>query len=70
MLVNVLQWHAGIENFYKCTHSLIKMKCSSPFNLDLRNILTIFFSVILAESCLFNMVILNQTQVLAKNTDL
>ena len=43
MLVNVLQWRAGIGNFYKCTHPLIKMKCSSLFNLDLRKILTIFF---------------------------
>ena len=43
MLVSVLQWHAGIGNFYKCTHPLIKVKCSSLFNLDLRKILTIFF---------------------------
>ena len=43
MPVNVLQWHAGIGNFYKCTHPLIKVKYSSLFNLDLRKILTIFF---------------------------
>ena len=67
---NVLQWRAGIGNFYKCTHPLIKVKYISLFNLDLRKILTIFFAVISVESCLFNMVILNQTQVQAKNTDL
>ena len=43
MPVNVLQWHAGIGNFYKCTHPLINVKYSSLFNLDLRKILTIFF---------------------------
>ena len=42
MPVNVLQWPAGIGNFYKCTHPLIKVKYSSLFNLDLRKILTIF----------------------------
>ena len=43
MLVNALQWHAGIGNFYKCTHPPSKVKYSSLFNLDLRKILTIFF---------------------------
>ena len=43
MSINVLQWHSGIGHFYKCTHPLIKKKCSSSFNLDLRKILTIFF---------------------------
>ena len=43
MPVNVLQWCAGIGNFCKCTHPLIKVKYSSLFNLDLREILTIFF---------------------------
>ena len=65
MLVNVLKWRAGIGNFYKCMHPLIKVMCSSPFTLDLWKILTNFilnkyyFKVILAESCLVNMVILN-----------
>ena len=57
MPVNVLQWCAAIGNFYKCTHPLIKMKRSSPFNLDLRKILTIFFSVISVEVYLLDMVI-------------
>ena len=43
MPVNVLQWRAGIENFYKCTHPLIKVKYSSIFHLDLRKILTKIF---------------------------
>ena len=37
MPFNVLQWRAGIENFY-----IDKLKCSSLFNLDLWNILTTF----------------------------
>ena len=32
-----------LEHFYKCTHPLIKVKCSSPFNLDLRKIFITFF---------------------------
>ena len=43
MPVNVLQWRAGIVNFYKCTHTLFKIKCNSSLNLDLNKILTIFF---------------------------
>ena len=43
MPVNVMQWHAGIGNFYKCTHPLFKIKCNSSLNLDLNKILTIFF---------------------------
>ena len=43
MPVNVLQWCAGIGNFYKCTHLLIRVKCNSPFNLDLMQILTMLF---------------------------
>ena len=43
MLVNVLQWHAGIGNFYKYTHPLFKIKCSLLLKLEIRKILTIFF---------------------------
>ena len=43
MLVNVLQWHAGIGIFYKCTHPLFKIKCSLLLKLDTRKILTILF---------------------------
>ena len=42
MLVNVLQWLAGIGHFYKCTHPLFKIKCNL-LKLELRKILTIFF---------------------------
>ena len=44
MLVNVLQCHASTGNFHKCTHLLIKVKSSSPFNLHLRKILIFFYS--------------------------
>ena len=37
MPVNVLQWLAYIGNFYKYTHPLIKVTCSSLFNLDFDN---------------------------------
>ena len=43
MPVNVLQWHAGIGIFYKCTHPLFKIKCSLLLKLDTRKILTILF---------------------------
>ena len=43
MLVNVLQWRAGIGNFYKCTYPLFKTKCSLLLKSGIRNILTIFF---------------------------
>ena len=42
MLVNVLQWRAGIGNFYKCTHPLFKIKCSLLLKLDIRKMPTIF----------------------------
>ena len=45
MPVNVLKWRAAIGNLYKCKHPLIKVKCRSPFNLDLRKIVTIFFHI-------------------------
>ena len=43
MPVNVLQWHAGIRNFHKCTHPLFKIKCSLLLKSDIRKILTVFF---------------------------
>ena len=43
MPVNVLQWHAGIGNFYKCTQPQFKIKYSLLLKLDIRKILTIFF---------------------------
>ena len=43
MPVNVLQWRAGIGNFYKCTHPLSRIKCSFLLKLDIRKILTTFF---------------------------
>ena len=43
MPVNVLQWRAGIGNFYKCTQPLFKIKSSLLLKLDIRKILTIFF---------------------------
>ena len=43
MPVNVLQWRAGIRNFYKCTHPLFKIKCSLLLKLDIRKTLTILF---------------------------
>ena len=45
MSVHILQLHASIWNFYQCRLPLIKVKCSSQFNLNLRKILTIFFPV-------------------------
>ena len=50
MPVDVFEWCVGIENFYKCMYLLIKVKCSSPYDLDSRKILTIFFTVISVKS--------------------
>ena len=49
MPVNVLQWRAGIGNFYECTHLLFKIKCSLLLKLDVRKILTIFFFSIFSK---------------------
>ena len=40
---NVLQWHASIGNFYKCTHPQIKIKYGSHFSFNIRIILSAFF---------------------------
>ena len=44
MPVNVLQWCAGIRNFYKCTHLQIKIEYSAHFSFNIRIILPAFFN--------------------------
>ena len=52
MLVNVLQWRAGIGNFYKCTHPQIKIKYGSHFSFNIRIILSAFFHNLFYQICL------------------
>ena len=42
MPVDVLQWHADIENFYKCTHPQIKIKYSSHFSFNINYFVSSF----------------------------
>ena len=68
MLINIMQWHAGITNFYRHAYPLIKMnKNLLSFNFDLRLILMNFFcSFFLKIYCCF-MVILMQILVQIEN---
>ena len=44
MSINIMQWRAGIGNFYRYAHPLIKMKKKMlSFNFDLRLVLMNFF---------------------------
>ena len=45
MLVNVLQWRAGIGFFYKCTHPQIKINYGSYYRFNIRIILSAFFHI-------------------------
>ena len=47
-----MQWHAGIGNFYRYTHPLIKMKKSLSFNFDLKMVLKNFFYFLFYEKLL------------------
>ena len=52
MPLNVLQWRAGIGNFYKCTHPQIKIKYGSHFSFNIRIILSAFFHNLFYQICL------------------
>ena len=52
MLVNVLQWRAGIGNFYKYTHPQIKIKYGSHFSFNIRIILSAFLHNLFYQICL------------------
>ena len=52
MPVNVLQWRAGIGNFYKCTHPQVKIKYGFPFSLSIRIVLSAFFHNLFCQICL------------------
>ena len=43
MPVNVLQWRAGIGNFYNYTHPQIKIKYYSLFKVSIRSFLSAFY---------------------------
>ena len=47
-----MQWHAGIGNFYRYTHPLIKMKKSLSFNFDFKMVLKNFFYFLFNEKLL------------------
>ena len=49
MLVNVLQWRAGIGNLHKCTHPQIKIKYASRFSFNIRIISLGFFQSFLSD---------------------
>ena len=36
MSINIIQWHAGIGNFYRYAHPLLKKNKNLSFNFDLR----------------------------------
>ena len=53
MSVNIMQWHAGIGNFYRYAHPLIKMnKHLLSFNFEVRLMLMKFFHSFFPESLL------------------
>ena len=43
MPVNVVQWRAGIGNFYNHTHPQIKIKYVSHYISNMKNFLSTFF---------------------------
>ena len=51
MSINIMQWHAGIGNFYRYAHPQIKMnKNILSFNFDSRLILMNFFYSFFSEN--------------------
>ena len=53
MSIDIMQWHAGIGNFYRYAYPLIKMnKNMLSFNFDFRLILMIFFYCFFSENLL------------------
>ena len=52
MPVKVLQWCAGIENFYKCTHPQIKIKYGCHYSFNIRIVLSAFFHNLFYQICL------------------
>ena len=47
-----MQWRAGIGNFYRYAHPLIKMKKSLSFNFDFKMVLKNFFYFLFYEKLL------------------
>ena len=72
MPVNVLQWCAGIGNFYNYTHPQIKIKHYSLFKVSVRSFLSAFYYNLFLQNILIqhgdielNMAILKKTKPLS-----